>query len=126
MFSKRGERLGNSFAKLRGDAAVNRNMTLPGMAELGESAFVNNTPVPDGKPIGGRKANEASEIHVQATLAAVDTILQPITPSERRSAESVFAIKGPLAGLKVPLSADAKKQRRLLQLGVPYLTTGRV
>ena len=92
-------------------------MTPPGMAILGDSAFVNNTSVTNGKIVRGRKANETSDIPVSAELGAVDIILQRIMPSERQSAEwGVRAIKAPFSRLQVPLPADAKKRERLITI----------
>ena len=58
-------------------------MTPPGYAILGDSAFVNNTNVTNGKVLPGRKTNETWDIPESATLAAVDIILQGVMPSER-------------------------------------------
>lgn len=92
-------------------------MTPPGYAILGDSAFVNNTQTTHGKVIRGRKTNETSDIPESAALAAVDIIMQRVMPSERQSAEwGVRAIKGPFARLKVPLPADSRKRLRLLRI----------
>lgn len=91
--------------------------TPPGMAILGDSAFVNNVRITNGKIVRGRKANETSDIPNSACLAAVDLILQRVMPSERQSAEwGVRAVKAPFARLKVPLPPDARTRLRLLTL----------
>lgn len=93
------------------------DMKLPGMALLGDSAFVNNARVTSGKIIRGRKSNETSDIPEASALSAVDIILQRIMPSERQSAEwGVMAIKAPFARLKVSVPADSKKCLRLLTI----------
>lgn len=92
-------------------------MTPPGFAILGDSAFTNDTRLTKGKVIRGRKTNELQGIPNSIELAAVDTILQRIMPSERQSAEwGVRAIKGPFARLKRPLSPDSLKRERLLRI----------
>ena len=92
-------------------------MTPPGYAILGDSAFVNNTTATNGKVLRGRKSNETREIPESAALAAVDALLQRIMPSERQSAEwGVRALKGPFQRLKTPLPADSVKRLRLLRI----------
>ena len=92
-------------------------MTPPGMAILGDSAFVNNTRITNGKIVRGRKSNETADIPESAALAAVDIILERIMPSERQSAEwGVRAIKAPFARFKVPLSPDSEKRFRILSI----------
>ena len=90
-------------------------MTPPGMAILGDSAFVKNSRVTNGKIVRGQKANEVSDNPESSALAAVDIILLRVMPSERQSAEwGLRAIKAPFARPKVPLPADAEKRQRLL------------
>ena len=92
-------------------------MTPPGYAILGDSAFVNNTSVTNGKVLRGRKTNKTWDIPESAALAAVDIILQTVMPSERQSAEwGVRALKAPFQLLKTPLPADATKRLRLLRI----------
>ena len=92
-------------------------MTPPGYAILGDSAFVNDTRITNGKIIRSRKANEAQDIPESAELCAVDLLLQRIMPSETQSAEwGIRALKGPFARLKVPLPADAAKRSRLIRI----------
>ena len=92
-------------------------MTPPGFAILGDSAFVNDTRVNKGKVIRARKSNEIWDIPQSAVLAAVDTILQKVMPSERQSAEwGVRAVKGPFSRLKNPLPADSRRRLRMLTI----------
>jgi len=88
--------------------------TPPGMAILGDSAFVTNTKATNGKIVRSRKTNEVSNIPESAPLAAVDLLQQRIMPSERQSGEwSIRAIKAPFARQKVPLL-------RIVQKGLDY------
>ena len=92
-------------------------MTPPGYAVLGDSAFVSDTRRTNGKIVRARKTNETSDIPYSATLAAVDVLLQRAMPSERQSAEwGVRAFKGPFARLKIPLSPDSYKRYRLIRI----------
>lgn len=94
-------------------------MTPPGFAILGDSAFAVERKVSDGKIVRSRKSNERAFIPESLELAAIDTILQRVMPSERQSAEwGVRAIKGTFGRLKVPLSADSSKRKRLLRICV--------
>lgn len=96
---------------------LSEDMTLPGMAILGDSNFVNNIGVMHGKIIRGRKENEHFDIPNIASIAELDLALQSIMPSEGQSAEwGVRAIKGPFQRLKVPLLADAQKRLRFLSI----------
>ena len=93
------------------------DMTPPGYAILGDSAFIKDTRVTNGKIIRSRKANETQDIPESAELCAVDMILQRIMPGERQSAEwGIRALKGPFARLKLPLPADASKRSRLVRI----------
>lgn len=91
--------------------------TPPDMAILGDSAFVNNTRVTNGKILRARKSGKTNDIPESPELAAVDLILQRVVPSERQSAEwGVRAIKAPLGRLNVPLLADCEKRRRIIEV----------
>ena len=99
------------------DPKLSDEITPPGFAILGDSAFVNNTNTTHGKVLRGRKTNETNNTPESAALAAVDVILQRVMPSERQSAEwGVRALKGPFQRLKTPLPADAGKRLRLLRI----------
>ena len=78
-------------------------MTPPGFAILGDSAFVNNTSDTNCK----EETNETWDIPESAALAAVDIILQRVMPSERQSAEwgvrSLKALFQPLKKHHYPL-----------------------
>ena len=103
--------VGVYFPKLSDD------MTPPGMAIFGDSAFVNTTKATNGKVLRSRKSNEINDIPKSSELAAVDLLLQRAMPSEIQSAEwGVRAVKGPFKKLKTPLLADAQKQLRLLRI----------
>ena len=92
-------------------------MTPPGVAILGDSAFVNTTKATNGKVLRNRKSNEMNDIPKSAELAVVDVLLQRAMKSERQSAEwGVRAMKGPFQRLKTPLPADAHKRLRLLRI----------
>ena len=99
-------------------------MTPPGMAILGDSAFFNTTKATNGKLLRGRKSNEVNDIPKSAALAAVDLLLQRAMPSERRSAEwDVRAMKGPFQRLKTALPADSRKLHRLIRLFAICITS---
>ena len=92
-------------------------MTPPGMAILGDSAFVNTTKAMNSKIVRGRKTNEVHDVPISAALAAVDILVQRAMPSERQSAEwGVRAIKAPFQRLKTPLPANSRKHLRLLRI----------
>jgi len=109
-----GKRAGVSWLEY---PKLSDEMTPPGFAILGDSAFVNNTSTTKGKVLRARKSNEASSIMESAELYAIDIILQRVMPSERQSAEwGVRAIKAPFGRLKTPLPADSSKRLRLLRI----------
>lgn len=88
-------------------------MTPPGFAILGDSAFVTRTT--GGKVVRARKNNETGEIPTDAVLAAVDIIMQRVMPSERQSAEwGIRAMKAPFGILRLPLSPSSRKRYKLL------------
>lgn len=85
--------------------------TPPGMAILGDSAFVNNTRVTHGKVVRNRKSTETTDIPEGAALAAIDLILQRVYPSERQSEEwGVRSLKGPFKRLDATLPAESPKR----------------
>eukprot|EP00737_Agarophyton_chilense_P004760 gb/GEZJ01006299.1/.p1 GENE.gb/GEZJ01006299.1/~~gb/GEZJ01006299.1/.p1 ORF type:complete len:106 (-),score=12.45 gb/GEZJ01006299.1/:216-533(-) len=61
-------------------------MMPPGMAIMGDSAFVNNTNYIKGKIVKARKTNVTNYISESQELVAVDIKLHRIMPSERKSA----------------------------------------
>eukprot|EP00172_Hildenbrandia_rubra_P002294 Plantae.Rhodophyta-Hildenbrandia_rubra.ctg30402.p1 GENE.Plantae.Rhodophyta-Hildenbrandia_rubra.ctg30402~~Plantae.Rhodophyta-Hildenbrandia_rubra.ctg30402.p1 ORF type:complete len:262 (+),score=16.55 Plantae.Rhodophyta-Hildenbrandia_rubra.ctg30402:507-1292(+) len=63
------------------------DLTPPGFAILGDSAFVNDLKVANWKALRGRKCNESDGMPEPAALAAIDLALQKAMPSERQSAE---------------------------------------
>ena len=92
-------------------------MTPPGYAILGDSAFINDARITKGKIIRSPKANETQNIPESTELYAVDLILQRVMPSERQSAEwGIRALKGPFGRLKVALPADAEKRARIIRI----------
>ena len=98
-------------------AKLSDEMAPPGMAILGDSAFVNTTKATNGKLLRGRKSNEVNDIPKSAAPAAFDLLLHLTMPSERQSAEwGVRAMKGPFQRLKTALPADDRKWLRLLRL----------
>lgn len=89
-------------------------MTRPGMAILGDSAFVKC--INSGKVMRMRKEKGASDIPESAVLAAVDKIVQLVLPEERQSVEwRIRALKGAFKRLLVPLQADSMKRLRTIR-----------
>lgn len=84
-----------------------------GYTNLGDSAFVPDTSLTNGKMVRGRKANET--VTVDSTeLAAVDLIMQHIMLSERQAAEwGVRALKRRFWCLRLFLSPDSRQRARL-------------
>lgn len=98
------------------------DMTPPGFAILGDSAFVCDLRVAHGKVVRARKANEVRDIPTSAALAAVDIIMQRVLPSERQSAEwGIRCLKGPFGRMRLPLSPDSVKRGRLIRTCVHLL-----
>ena len=76
--------------------------TKPGMALLGDSAFVNNVRVTHGKILRGRKSNEMHETPCSNSLAAIDIILQSFMLSERQTAEWGSHVKRAITKVESP------------------------
>lgn len=94
-------------------------MTLPRMANLGESAFVVDGRTGREKVVRARKTNKNTRRCERAELLSVDLILQRILLGERRSAErGVRAPKAPFGVLQLPLSSDIERRKRLLTMCV--------
>lgn len=94
-------------------------MKPPGFAILGDSAFVSETRVVQGKIVRGRKSSETRKNPESVEMAAVDFLIQGILPSERQSAEwGVRALKAPFGCLGLPLPSDSKKRERRLRICV--------
>ena len=92
-------------------------MTSPGMAILGDSAFVNTTEATNGKIVRERKTNKVHDVSISGALAPVDILVQRAMPSELQSAEwDLRAIKAPFQRLKTPLPANSRKRLRLLRI----------
>lgn len=101
---------------------LGNEMTPPGYAILGDSAFSSLMSVSGGKVVRARKSGETREIPISASLAAIDLVLQRVLPSERQSAEwGIRCLKGPFGRLRLPLSAVATRRGRLLRVCVHLL-----
>lgn len=71
------------------------------MCILGDSVFVNNTRITNGKIIKGSQSNDTKNVQESPALAAVENLLPHITLSERRCAEWVVsATNGSFARLE--------------------------
>lgn len=76
---------------------TSEGLTQPGSANLGDSAFVNNTRTTMGKVFSGRNKNETYDTPQSTTMDSIDVILQRIYRSERKSTESgTIILKDPL------------------------------
>lgn len=89
------------------------DMTSPGYAILGDSAFVTRSM--EEKVVRARKTNESRDISKGSYLSVVDMIMQRVLPSERQSAEWVIrALKRQFGTLPLPLSSCSRKRYLLL------------
>lgn len=77
----------------------------PGFAILGDSAFVENSCMVNGKIFRGQKSTESRGISECEELAAINLVLQRITPSKRQSAGwGVRSVKAPFVLLSPTIS----------------------
>eukprot|EP00172_Hildenbrandia_rubra_P002833 Plantae.Rhodophyta-Hildenbrandia_rubra.ctg40010.p1 GENE.Plantae.Rhodophyta-Hildenbrandia_rubra.ctg40010~~Plantae.Rhodophyta-Hildenbrandia_rubra.ctg40010.p1 ORF type:complete len:233 (-),score=12.26 Plantae.Rhodophyta-Hildenbrandia_rubra.ctg40010:660-1310(-) len=90
--------------------------TPPGFAILGDSALVSDLKLTSEKALRGRKCSESDGMPEPAALASIDLALQKAMLSERQSAEwGARALEGPFARLNIPLQADSRQRKMLLQ-----------
>lgn len=62
-------------------------MTPPGFAILGDSAFVKNPNVTNGKVLRDRETDETHDIPQSTALTAVELLMRRVMPSQRQSLE---------------------------------------
>lgn len=98
------------------------DMTPPGMAFLGDSAFVVDKCVSGGKVVRVRKSNENLRCMESTEMATVDSVLQCVVPGELQAAERrIRAINAPFRILRLLLSPESVTRRRLLTVCVCLL-----
>lgn len=92
-------------------------MNPPEYAILGDSAFLSDIRMENGKIVRAGKRNETREIQKSIEMAAVDLLMQHILPSERNRAKwGIRSLKAPFGRLRLPLSPSSDTIIRLLQV----------
>lgn len=93
------------------------SITPPEYAILGDSAFVHNTRVTNGKVLRAKKANEMGCIPLSDECAAVELLLQRLYPKDRESAEwGIRGLRGPFRRLTTTMPSDGYKRGMLLSV----------
>lgn len=82
------------------------DMTPPGYAILGYSAFVSDWGVAVGNFVLDQKTNDTKDIPLSASPAAIDMLMQRGLPSEGQSVDwGIMCLKEPFGKLRLPLSS---------------------
>lgn len=98
------------------------NMTPPSVAVLGYSAFVVDSRVSGVKIVRAHKTNETKEVFESVKIATIAFIIQRVLTTEQQSTKwKIRALKAQFGAMRLPLSADSAKRKRLFTVCVCLL-----
>lgn len=100
---------------------IENDITSPGYAILGDSAFLNNEKYTNRKVARARNVNKMRNMPISAEWAAIELVLQRLYPSELRTAEwGVRGLRAPFRRLSTTLLSDSGKRGRRLSIACHF------